>query len=164
MDEHVLLLGCGRVGRLVAAALEKCDVPYIALEADIERFERAKSLGHRVILGDGSRVHLLNAAGLARVRLLVVTFDHEPSLERILHHARHARAPLHALVSASDDNDLERIRRAGATVVYPENLAGGLALGSQALSLLGFSNDQATKIILGLRSQLSPELSGHVGI
>jgi CPA2 family monovalent cation:H+ antiporter-2 len=157
LENHVILLGCGRIGRLVAPVLEQARVPYIALEKDPDQFQHAKRRGHKVVLADGSRTRLLDAAGLNHARLLVITFDHRRPLERILHHARHANPAVSTLVSARDDLELGSIIRAGATVVYPENLAAGLALANQALVLCGLSQDQASEFIKNTRAALNPE-------
>jgi CPA2 family monovalent cation:H+ antiporter-2 len=157
LEDHVLLLGCGRVGRLVAAVFEAARFPYLALENDSERFQHARQRGHRIVLADASRARSLDAAGLRRSRLLVITFDHRPALERILHHCRREKPELPTLVSIQDDRDMPRIIEAGASVVYPENLAAGLALGDQALVLLGLSHEEAAEIVKAVRAGLNPK-------
>jgi CPA2 family monovalent cation:H+ antiporter-2 len=163
LSRHVILLGCGRVGRLVAAVLERAQSPYIAFEKNFENFQEAKRRGYNVVCADGARSQLLKAAGLKRARLLVVTFDTRHIVERILVYARHENQELPTLVSAGDDREAGVIAEAGATVVYPENLAAGLELGDQALIMLGLSQDEAAAVVTALRTELNPDLSGHVG-
>ncbi|HYZ86242.1 MAG TPA: cation:proton antiporter [Bryobacteraceae bacterium] len=163
LDRHVILLGCGRVGRLVVSLLEAARIEYLALEIDLEEFRQAKDLGYRIVLGDASRPRLLDAAGLDRTSLVVITFDHHRPLERILHHVRHKRSDLPTLVSAHDDRKLAIIAEAGASVVFPENLAAGLALGNQALVLLGLPHEEAARIVRSTRTALNPEICDAVG-
>jgi CPA2 family monovalent cation:H+ antiporter-2 len=106
---------------------------------------------------------MLDAAGLGRASLLVITFDHQRPLERILHHARHQPQHLPTLVSARDDRRLDTIVKAGAAVVFPENLAAGLALGNQALVLLGRTHDEAASIVRNTRTALNSESCDAVG-
>jgi CPA2 family monovalent cation:H+ antiporter-2 len=80
-------------------------------------------------------------------------------LERILEHVGHVNPTLSTLVSARDDRDLDAIVRAGASVVYPENLAAGLALASQALVLCGLREDKASEFVMKSRAALSSELT-----
>jgi CPA2 family monovalent cation:H+ antiporter-2 len=164
LDGHVLLLGCGRVGRQVAAVLEAADVPYLALEADPNRFQVAKRQGHRVVLADAGRLRLLDAVGIARARLVIATFSYPRLIERIIHHARQLNPNVKTLVSAADEADLPQLARAGVTAVFPENLAAGLALGNQALLLLGRSHEEAARVVTELRALLNPELEGHLGV
>lgn len=163
LENHVILLGCGRVGRLVVSVLEAAHLKYLAMELDLEEFRHAKQLGHRIVLADASRLRMLDAAGLSRASLLVITFDHPRPLERILHHARHQRQQLPILVSARDDRRLTTVSKAGASVVFPENLAAGLALGNQALLLLGVPHEQAASLVRSTRASLNPESCDVLG-
>jgi CPA2 family monovalent cation:H+ antiporter-2 len=164
LDRHVVLCGYGRVGRLVALALETAKVAYVAIESDIARFHEAKDLGHSAIFGDASSGRILDTAGIACARLIIVTFDRGSSVERIIHHARQRNPDVLLLVSAAEDREIKHLAAAGATAVFPENLAAGLALADQALLLVGLSQQDAAGVISAMRSRLNPELLGQVGV
>jgi CPA2 family monovalent cation:H+ antiporter-2 len=164
LRDHVLLCGCGRVGRLVALVLEAAKVPCIAVEADLTRFRRARRSGHNVIFGDASRKRVLEAAGITRARVIVVTFDRRPTVERLLHRAREQNPNISSIVSVTDDQEVLQLVRAGAGTVFMENLAAGLALADQVLLVCGFSQDNAAHIVTTVRAELDPELKGLVGI
>jgi len=164
LKNHVLICGCGRVGRLVALVLEAAKVPYVAIEHDVERFIAAKRAGHNVVFGDATRKGLLEAAGMARARVILITFDHDLALKRLLHHARQENPKAATIVSAADDRNLPMLAESGASTVYPESFAVGLGLADQVLLLSGLSRDKAAQAITAVRSQLNPELGGRVGI
>jgi len=163
LRDHVILCGCGRVGRPVSLVLEAAKVPYIAVESDLIRFRRAKKAGHKVVFGDAGRKRVLGAAGVARARLVVVTFDRRHAVERILHYAREQNPAVSSIVSAADDQEVPTLARAGASTVFPENVAAGLALADQVLLVCGFSQDNAANIVTTIRAELHPELHGRVG-
>src|SRR5712675_1854628 len=164
LRDHVLLCGCGRIGRLIALVLEAAQVPYIAVEWDLGRFRQAKKLGHKVVFGDASRKRILQGAGVSRARLLVVTFDQRGTVQRLLHNARQENPHLSSIVSATDNQDVVALATAGAGTVFPENFAAGLALADQVLLSCGFSQDNAANVITAVRAELNPELIGRVGI
>jgi CPA2 family monovalent cation:H+ antiporter-2 len=163
LRDHVILCGCGRVGRPVSLVLEAAKAPYIAVESDLMRFRRAKKSGHKVVFGDAGRKGVLEAAGVARARLVVVTFDRRHAVERILHYAREQNPAVSSIVSAADDQELLPLARAGASTVFPENVAAGLALANQVLLVCGLSQDNAANIVTAVRAELHPELRGRVG-
>ena len=68
------------------------------------------------------------------------------------------------MVSTADDRDITTLVAAGATVVFRENLAAGLALADQSLLLCGLSQQEAGQIITTLRAELDPELRERFGI
>lgn len=164
LDGHVLLCGCGRVGRLVATALEAAKLPLVAIESDHARFKEAQLHGHNVVFGDAAHRRILLAAGIAKVKLVIVTFARRSAVERIISFAREQTPAKTCLVSTPDDREMGPLVDAGATAVFPENLAAGLGLADQALLLAGLSQEDAAKIITTLRAELNPELRGGVGI
>jgi CPA2 family monovalent cation:H+ antiporter-2 len=163
LSDHVILCGCGRVGRPVALVLEAAKAPYIAIESDLMRFRRAKKSGHKVVFGDAGRKRVMEAAGVARARLVVVTFDRRHLIEHILHYVRQQNPAASSIVSAADDQEISSLARAGASTVFPENIAAGLALADQVLLVCGFSQDDAASIVTAARAELHPELRRHVG-
>jgi CPA2 family monovalent cation:H+ antiporter-2 len=164
LDEHVILCGCGRIGRPVAAALGAGGIAYVALEKDFRRYREARAQGLRTLFADASRAGALAAAGLGRSRLLVLTFDAEPDAGRILHWAKHERPGAHRLASASDESSASELAARGADVVFPENLAAGLGLADQALLLSGLDQDAAARLVTELRAKLNPELAASAGL
>ena len=68
-----------------------------------------------------------------------------------------------SIVSAADDQEISSLARAGASTVFPENVAAGLALADQVLLVCGFSQDDAANIVTAVRGELHPELRGRVG-
>jgi CPA2 family monovalent cation:H+ antiporter-2 len=163
LDGHVLLCGCGRVGRLVAVVLEAAKIPYIAVESNLTHFRRAKTSGHKIVFGDASRQRVLEAAGVSRSRLLVITFDQQRTIERLLHNARRENPSVPSIISVSESPGTAALATVGATI-FPENLAAGLGLADQVLLYCGFSQDNAANVVTAVRTELNPELEGHVGI
>lgn len=158
MSDHVILCGCGRVGRLVASVFEASDVPYLAIESDFNQLQLAKRQGHKVVFGDAARRHVLAAGGLKRAKLVVATFDDPYALQRVCHHISHEAPGVQVVVSAKDDQNIESLLNAGASIVLPENLAAGLAVGAEALSYLGLSHDEVASRIDEVRLTLNPGL------
>ena len=160
LSGHAILCGCGRIGRLVATALEASGIPYIALERDVERLRVAQDFGHRVIFGDATRHGILDAAGLKRAAAVVSTLPVEAGVERLVRYVRHihASADLPVIVSADDDTGLGPLVAAGATRVLPENLAAGLGVAAQTLAALGMDPREVEARMAAIRAALSPEL------
>lgn len=158
LNHHILLLGCGRVGGTVAAVLDASQIPYLALERNHDNFQRARRQGCRVVLADASRPRLLSAAGLQRARLLVITFDSRRAVHRILYQVRQENPSLATLVSIRDDLEARFFTDMGASVVFPENVAAGLALGDRALMLAGLSEEEAAAIVKRIGAELDVEI------
>ena len=106
--------------------------------------------------------HLLYlSARLARVVRRHLEID---DLADYLAAAREQNRATTCVVSTADDRDIALFVKAGATVVFPENVAAGLGLADQVLLLSGMTQEDAGRIITTLRAELNPELRDRVGI
>jgi len=155
---HVVLAGCGPVGRLVALTLEASEIPYLAIERNVERLRRAQQDGHKAVFGDASRAGILKAAGIDRAAAIIVLVNNWHRSVRIIREAKRLNPGIQVIASLRDDAHLGELAQAGAAHVFPENYAAGLGLGAQALMTLGMSADDATDRIRAMRAQLSPDL------
>lgn len=136
LSDHVLICGYGRIGQRVARFLEQEGTPYVALDLDPVRVQEARTAGEPVGYGDATQIDILLAAGLARARVLVVSFDDVEAAERTLGQVRSHGHSLPILVRTRDDFQLERLQQAGATEVVPETLEASLMLAAHLLLLL----------------------------
>lgn len=107
-ESPVLIFGMTPEGRLAADALRDNHVPYLAVEADPERFVTAASDGYMVVFGDARDTHLMQTIGLERARAIVLGTA-GVSQPEVYHQAGSAGPPRFVAVSTGP----ERIRHAG---------------------------------------------------
>ncbi len=157
LRRHVILVGCGTIGRVLASALQDSGTPYIAIERDYERFVRAASEGLKVIFGDAERKTLLQAAGLDRAGALVLVMRQPEVAVRLLREIGY-RDPCQLAIIAScrDPSAKDILLAAGATYVFPESLAAGLALAREAMRATGMAELQVEAHIRRMRQSLAP--------
>ncbi|QIZ77377.1 monovalent cation:proton antiporter family protein [Ferrimonas lipolytica] len=137
LQEHVLLLGYGRVGQTLARFLRKDKTPYVALDLDPVRVREAKAGGEPVRFGDARRVDILRQAGLHRAKMVVISFDNRRTIFNLLDCIKQEAPDLPIIVRTRDDSTLTALESAGADQVIPESLEGSLMLVSQVLYRLG---------------------------
>ncbi len=134
---HVIVCGYGRSGQNLARFLEREQLPMIALDLDPARVKIAAAAGESVVYGDAAKAEVLQAAGIARARAVVVTYADVPSAMRVIGAVQEANPQVPVIVRTVDDAELDKLLKAGATEVVPEVLEGSLMLASHALILLG---------------------------
>lgn len=150
--DHVILCGFGRVGQNLARVLERQGFEYIALDMDPGRVQAARQAGDPVIFGDGGQMEILEAVGLDRCSVLVLTFADPGVSLGIIKAVRELRADLPILVRTQDDTKLDALQRAGATEVVPETLEASLMLASHLLLLLDVPVSRVVKTIGDIRN------------
>lgn len=158
LRNHVVLAGCGPVGRLVGKVLKASGVPYIAIERDVDRLRIAQREGHPVIFGDATRYGVLEAAGVEDAGVVVCLLNSEARLEELVRHVRQLNPAVPVLVSTRDDRGLRPLVKAGATHIFPESQAAGLGLAAQTFIALGVPPAEALARVRAIRVRLNPEL------
>ncbi|MDP3495006.1 MAG: cation:proton antiporter, partial [Hyphomonadaceae bacterium] len=71
-EEPVLVFGMTPEARLAADALRDHHIPYVAVEAEPERFVSAASDGYTIVFGDAKDARLMETIGVARARAIVL--------------------------------------------------------------------------------------------
>ncbi|HSH97429.1 MAG: cation:proton antiporter [Methylophilaceae bacterium] len=152
-SDHVIICGFGRSGQYLARFLSEENIPFIALDVDPARVREAGAAGENVIYGDAGRRVVLDAAGAARAKALIISYNDAPSAMKILHLVQDNYPGLPVIVRTVDDSNMEELRAAGATEVVPELLEGSLMLASHALVLLDVPLNRVVKRIRKFREE-----------
>jgi len=150
---HVIICGYGRSGQYLGRFLKEENIPFVALDIDPSRVLEAATAGENVMFGDAARRVVLEAAGGARAKALVISYADNRAAMKILHIVQENYPQLPVIVRTVDDTNMEALRAAGATEVVPEILEGSLMLASHALMLLGVPLNRVVKRIRIFREQ-----------
>jgi CPA2 family monovalent cation:H+ antiporter-2 len=134
---RVLVVGYGRVGRLVGDMLDRHNLPWIAIDRDPSFVQQGRRAGHRVYFGDASRVELLERCGLDHARAVVVTMDSPEAAEAVVATARGHRPDLTIVARARDARHAARLYELGATDAVPETIEASLQLSEAVLVDIG---------------------------
>ncbi len=160
LSGHAIICGYRRSGQNLARFLAQEHIPYIALDLDPVRVREAATAGLPVAYGDSARLEVLQAAGVARARVVVVSFSELRATLKVLHVMRENYPSIPVIVRTLDDTDMDRLRDAGATEVVPEVLEGSLMLASHALVVLGVPLNRVVKRIRRFREEHYSMLRG----
>jgi CPA2 family monovalent cation:H+ antiporter-2 len=128
LANHVVIVGCGRVGRHIAEALGRLGIPRLVVEVDPARIDKLKALGVPVLYGDAGSSEILAHAALERARALVVTLPDDAAALAVLQTARSYAPELHVVARASTWEGGRRLAAVNATSVVRPELEGGVEI------------------------------------
>lgn len=152
LHQHVIICGYGRIGQSVARFLAEEKIPFIALDLDPQRVREAHRAGEPVYYGDATQRDILEALGLERARLVVISHDDVNAALKMLAYLHKARPVLPVMVRTRDESRVEELQAAGALEVVPETLEAGLMIASQVLLLLDVPQSRVAQRIQLQRS------------
>lgn len=135
--DQVLVVGYGRVGKLVGDMLNRHDLPWLSVERDARLVEQGRREGLQIYYGDASRLELLERCGLATAKAVVITMDSPEAAEAVVAAARGARPDVPIVVRARDARHAARLYELGATDAVPETIEASLQLSEAVLVDIG---------------------------
>lgn len=145
-DNPVIIAGYGRFGQIVSRLLEASGYESTLLDHDAGQIELTGRFGHKVFYGDAANGDLLRAAGAGRARLLVIAIDDKKKVIEMIHIARMHFPNLKILARAYDRTHAYELIHAGADYICRETFGSALAMGEEALKLLGLSEARAQRM------------------
>lgn len=132
-----VIIGFGRVGRMVSDLLSSHDQPFVAVESDPDVVAEGRRGGFPVIFGNVSRTEMLERLRLGQARALILTMDDPVMSVIVTRRVRGWFPQLPIIVRARDTNHAADLYKAGASEVVPETLESSLQLAETALVELG---------------------------
>jgi CPA2 family monovalent cation:H+ antiporter-2 len=155
---RALIVGFGRVGRLVAQMLEAHKLPYLAIEADADAVAAARARGYSVSFGDMARSGMIERLGVGSASAVILTMDDPVLVVRLTKTLRKQFPNLTIVARARDPNHAAQLYRAGATDAVPETVESSLQLSEAVLVDLGMAMGPVIASIHDKRAQLRAKI------
>ena len=118
LQGQVVLVGHGRVGRLVAAALRAQGLPFVVAEQQRELVEDLRCQGVAAVCGDAADPAVLIQAHVARAALLLVTGGDSLQSRRMVETARALNPSIRVMLRAANEDEARLLREAALGEVY----------------------------------------------
>jgi monovalent cation:H+ antiporter-2, CPA2 family len=136
-QNHAIVVGYGRVGKVVCALLKEHGVPYIAADLDAPAVTRDRREGHDVYFGDAADLRFLEACGLATAAGVIITIHTQNVIDDVVQEVRSMRPDVLIVSRARDEAHASHLYSLGATDAVPETIEASLQLSEAALVGLG---------------------------
>lgn len=157
-EERTVIIGFGRVGRLVAQMLAAHQRPYVAVDSNIDTVAAARREGFTALFGDVARPQMVDRLKLDRASAVILTMDDPVLTIRLTRTLRDAFAELPIIARARDATHAAELYRAGATDAVPETLEASLQLSEAVLVGLGIAMGPVIASIHEKRAELRKEI------
>jgi monovalent cation:H+ antiporter-2, CPA2 family len=153
-----VIIGFGRVGKLVAEMLAAHGRSYLAVDSNIDTVAACRREGYPIIFGDASRPEMLDRLNLGHASALILTMDDPVLSVRLTRKVRGWCPGLTIVARARDAKHAAELYRAGATDAVPETLESSLQLSEAVLVDLGMAMGPVIASIHEKRAELRKEI------
>ena len=142
-DKHAIVVGHGRVGKVVCSLLRQHGVNFVVIDRDATGVARDRGDGHLVHFGDASDQKVLDAIGLKQASGVIITINGRSTIDVIVERIRVVRPDVLIVARARDEDHARRLYAVGATDAVPETIEASLQLSEAALVGLGVATGLA---------------------
>jgi monovalent cation:H+ antiporter-2, CPA2 family len=156
--DHAVIVSYGRVGSVVGDGLRSQDLPIVVIDQDHRRVEALRSRGVRAIYGDAATPGVLEAAGTASARLIVIATPDGYQARRLIALARKIKPGIDTAVRTQSEAEVAHLERQGVGVAIMGERELAFGLMDYALRSLGVPHDRARLVVQGVR------VSGEGGV
>jgi CPA2 family monovalent cation:H+ antiporter-2 len=147
----VVVLGAGRIGRVVIKAVRRRGFRCVVVDRDPRRLEDIAELGAVTVFGDAANPEILRRLGLDRAQIMVVAIG-DPLTERLAtERALRINPRLSIAARARGLREIEALRRLGANRVADPEAEAAFELARHAMQRMGVSSAELSGIVSGLR-------------
>jgi CPA2 family monovalent cation:H+ antiporter-2 len=153
-QRHAIVVGYGRVGKVVCSLLREHGISYIAADSDPLTVARDRREGHEVYYGDAADQRFLETCGLAKAAGVIVTIHTRKVIDEVVEHVRGMRPDIIIIARARDADHARHLYGLGATDAVPETIEASLQLSEAALVGLGVAMGAAIASIHEKREEI----------
>jgi monovalent cation:H+ antiporter-2, CPA2 family len=147
----VVVVGGGRVGRVVVRAVRQRGFRCVVVDRDPRRLEELAKTGATTVFGDGANPHILRRTGLDRARVLIVALGDPLTARLATERALRINPRLTIAVRARGRPEIDRLREIGAGRLADPEAEAAFELARHALQRMGVSGPELGAILVGLR-------------
>jgi voltage-gated potassium channel len=118
LKDHYIICGYGRVGRGAAHELRHAGVPFVVVDNNPDRAERAMLAGMLAVAADSTQDETLRLVGIERARGLVAALATDADNLFVLLSAKGLNPQIYVATRAAEEGAEAKMRRAGADAVF----------------------------------------------
>ena len=157
-QKHAILVGYGRIGKVIAALLTRHHVPFTATDNNASSVSQDRRDGHEVFFGDATSPAYLKACGLMEATGVIITVNSHKAVDAIVREIRLLRPDILIVARARDAEHARHLYAIGVTDAVPETIEASLQIGEAALLGLGIAAGYVIASIHEQRDEFRREL------
>jgi CPA2 family monovalent cation:H+ antiporter-2 len=146
IEKHVIVIGFGRVGKMVGKVLEAEKINYIAIDSNSNHVIHERKEGFPLYFGKGEDTKLLESVGIGQAKSIIITIDNEEAVRKCTKVIRKYTDHTPIIARARDFTNEKVLLRTGVTTLVPETYETGLQMAGAVLKSVGIGENEIIRI------------------
>ncbi len=149
----VIVCGFGRVGQTVCQMLDAQDVPYVAIDLDVNAVMMGREQGFNVVYGDATNTDVLRDFGLhpRKIKSVVVALDNATTARKTILTIKSIAPRIKIFARARNLADSKILIAEGVDVAMPETIESSFFIGYSVLSHVGVHENDIHALLDDMR-------------
>jgi len=131
---HVIVIGFGHGGSLLARVLREAGIPYVVIELNGDTVRSAREAGEPIIYGDATRREILHHAGIETANVVVFAVSDPAATRHGVRLARELSPALQIIVRTRTVQEIGELRQRGADQVVAEEFETAIEIFTRVLA------------------------------
>ncbi len=136
-SKHAIVVGYGRVGRVVSGLLKEHGIAHTIMDSDAHTVAEQRRKGVDVYYGSATDLAFMKACGVTDASAVIVTIHTRTTIDKIVASVRELRPDVAIVSRARDAEHARHLYEIGVTDAVPETIEASLQLSEAALVGLG---------------------------
>jgi len=134
LEDHIIIVGFGANGQNLARAAGVSEAPFVIIEMNPDTVRKKRAEGLPIFYGDASREAVLEHAGVASARVMVVAITDAAAVRRTVEVARRLNPRLHIIARTLFITEMEPLLNLGADEVIPQEFETSVEIFTRVLA------------------------------
>lgn len=146
---EVIICGFGRVGQIVTEMMIAENIPYVALDMDVNTVMLGRERGFNVVYGDATHSDVLKEIGMMprRTKAVVIALDNVSTAIDTIETVKEVASKAKIFARARNLADTKVLLKEGVEEALPETIESSFFLGRGVLSHLGISDNKIENLL-----------------
>ena len=149
--DHVIIIGFGKIGRIIANVLKMHQVNYLILDSNYTVVRSQKEKGYNIYCGDATNRDILNCVNISEAKSVVIAHEEEFSCLRIARIINDNFPHVEIITKSDNIRNGKRFKRFGVNKLVAKNLEAALQISRNALKSVNLSKAASDKSLDEIR-------------
>jgi CPA2 family monovalent cation:H+ antiporter-2 len=134
-NNHVILIGYGRLGKHLAKMLERDGYEYVVVEQNIQTVKEARKLGIPIMFGNAAQRHILEALNIHQSLSVVISLGNNEKLYLVCEAIMQIAPEVKTVVKVNSFLEKEMLLELGLTHIIVETEETAMGMYHEALQI-----------------------------
>ncbi len=153
LENHVVVLGHGRVGKYICHALAHSQIPYVVVDYNHKLVKSLRLEGIRVIYGDPAEIDVLHFAQVKNAKVVILAYADRHAQETVIVNILTLNPKVKLIVRTHFEEDRKLLKSLGVHFVIQPEFEAAISMTEELLRMVNLDQGEIERKIKSLETE-----------